>query len=267
MANINKLPLGYFTMDFVDFEYYLQSLDQDCYLEMPEVHYEMCVWIQTLMEAGEERILGLAPRKISKTQIWGRHLPLWMLLRDPETCVLLYSADKDLAVQNSASIQRLIQTVPLCQRLLPENHKALWTKTAFNVRGHNSMRKESSIFAKGILSSIVGQHPDWILSDDIEIDKNVTNDDNRKGVRKKVSQMIPAVSENVFMWGTYWTQDSTYIYAQNELGFHNRTWQMYEPFITGIETEDEIESYIWKERWDYEKIQQMKFMRKKIYLL
>lgn len=258
MVYINKLPLGYFTMDFAEFEYYLQSLDSRCNLPMPDYHIELCNYVQDMMDSGEKRIQILAPRRTGKTQIMAHHLGLYRLMRDPTECILMYSADSDLALQNSSTIQRLIQTVPICRkRLLPDNKaRQDWTKGAFRVKGSNMMRNEPSIYASGILSTIVGQHPDWIFCDDIEIDKNVTNEDRRKGVREKVNQAIPAVADQMLIWGTYWTQDSVYLYTQERLKFKSRTWQIYWPFITGEETEDEIEGYLWPERFGWEGIQE-----------
>ena len=239
-----------FSWSFSKFVFYLQTLDPNI-TDMPDMHFEMCDWIQECVETGKQEVCGMAFRNAAKSTIWGIWLPVWLLMRDPTTTILVMSADSHLAHRNAEAIQKTIMNTDICQHLIPDDRKTTWTKSNFNVRGHNRHSPHSSVTCKGILGNPVGFHGEYVLCDDLEIEKNVTNSDNQALLRKRFNSLHAVRDPDgmTFVWGTPHTSNSLYNYCRDS-GWEIRKWPIYTPFDTGQEAESDV-TLTWPERFDW----------------
>lgn len=252
MVSILKAPLGRFNWSFADFVYYVEELDRTM-LPMPDLHVEFCDWIQKMDDTNVKYACGMAFRHSGKSWIWACLRTVYNLMKDPTRTSLILSADGDLAKSNAETIQSMIQAIPICQWLVPRDHKTLWRKHKFNVWGYNPLSRDPSVTCKSVLSQITGFHGDEIVADDLEVENNVTSELRRNNVRRKLKQM-QSMAPVIRMMGTPWTVNSIYDVVRTQFNYQMAYWPIYTPFVSGREKQGDVR-LAWPERFGWDRVE------------
>ena len=114
-------------------------------------------------------ILLLLPRDWGKSGIVTKGLPIQNLLNDPDSAGLLFNEKEKTAAQFLESIKHTFTNNDLFRALFPElipEDDAKWNATEINV-SRETGRSEPSVMVAGVGAAIAGNHPDWIIVDDM----------------------------------------------------------------------------------------------------
>ena len=95
----------------------------------------------------------------------------WILLRNPNTTVLVLSATADKAIKFVSQTRSILTLVPYMKTLEPQEFDKD-SAFGFNVNNRTKFTQDLSVTARGITSQITGLHADKIIGDDIEILEN-----------------------------------------------------------------------------------------------
>jgi hypothetical protein len=168
------------------------------YPQFPQLHREMCDWMEDT--TFEENRLLMAYRHSGKSELLCQYV-VWLLLLNPDTEVVIFSATDDLATKNSRLIKKILETNPICEHLLPERSDVhLWRAQEFFIR-RNKVSKHASVQVASITGQITSKHGDFVFYDDIETAKNSKTSDGRQGIRSGRLE-AQAVGDRHFYVGT-----------------------------------------------------------------
>jgi hypothetical protein len=138
----------------------------------------------------------------------------WLLLKDPNATIMVISAGQDKAISFISQVRQIISLVPYMVHLLPRD----WDKDnafGFNVGCKTRKGQDLSCFAKGITGQITGSHADFVLGDDIEIEKNSDTPPARQKLLDRLKEIEnvrnPVEHGRVILLGTYQSTDSIYL--------------------------------------------------------
>jgi hypothetical protein len=144
----------------------------------------------------------------------------WLLLQDPNTTIMVISAGQDKAISFISQVRQIISLVPYMVHLLPRD----WDKDnafGFNVGCKTRKGQDLSCFAKGITGQITGSHADYVLGDDIEIEKNSDTPPARQKLLDRLKEIEnvrnPVDHGRVILLGTYQSTDSIYLRLPYEI--------------------------------------------------
>jgi hypothetical protein len=141
-----QASLKFFTVNFLKLQW--------------NTHYEE--WRQVV--DASDRVLVQAPRGSRKSYFFSLAYPLWRIIRG-KTDILMVSDSEEQARKNLRTIRDTIESSPALSPLLPST-KELWgTDQA-------QFRNASIINIMGFGTSKRGEHPDVIINDDIESERN-----------------------------------------------------------------------------------------------
>lgn len=182
--------------------------------------------IADFLEHGPKSLMVQAERGIAKSTITAI-FAAWVLLHNPETRVLIVTANQKFASQISTLIIRLIMTMDELECLRPDPGKGDRTSVeAFDV--HYSLRKPAekapSIACVGISGSITGSRSDILIADDIENPKNSKNAATREQLLQWSNEFSNVCEEGRIIYlGTPQSTDSIYNSLPGR-GFTVRIW-------------------------------------------
>lgn len=144
-------------------------------------------WIQRdigdYLQHGPERLIIMAFRGVGKSFVTSAFV-LWLLYRNPQLKIMVVSASKERADAFSTFTRRLIDEVPILNKLAPRAEQRD-SKIAFDV-GPASPDHSPSLKSVGITGQITGSRADVIIADDVE----VLNNSATQGARDKLSEMV-----------------------------------------------------------------------------
>lgn len=138
----------------------------------------------------------------------------WLLLRDPDTTVLVISAGADRAIKFISQVHQILTVVPYMAELLPKefDKDSAW---GFNVGNRGKIGQDLSCYAKGVTGQITGSHADYVLLDDVEIEKNSDNPTARSRLIERLAELEqirnPVPHGRILFLGTYQSTDSIYL--------------------------------------------------------
>ena len=112
----------------ISFKVFLDTLNIVSSQKTPEVHQEICDWLEKT--DNEQRRLCQAVSHLGKSYILGAYI-CWNLLRDPNWTCLLISAKRNLALRNSLFIRNMIESHPMLQHMMSEVFQ--WKAETFTV--------------------------------------------------------------------------------------------------------------------------------------
>ncbi len=121
------------------------------------------------LQHGDQRLVIEAFRGVGKSWITAAYV-LWTLLMNPQSKVLVVSANQKLADNFSIFCKKLIQEVPLLQHLRPTSDQRN-SNLAWDV-GPATPDPAPSVKSAGLTGQITGSRADLIVPDDVEIPKN-----------------------------------------------------------------------------------------------
>jgi hypothetical protein len=144
----------------------------------------------------------------------------WLLLRDPNATIMVISAGQDKAISFISQVRQILSLVPYMAHLTPRD----WDKDnafGFNVANKTRKGQDLSCFAKGITGQITGSHADYVLGDDVEIEKNSDSAPARQKLLDRLKEVEnvrnPVDHGRVIFLGTYQSTDSIYLKLPYEI--------------------------------------------------
>lgn len=144
----------------------------------------------------------------------------WLLLNNPNTTIMVLSATQDKAIKFISQVRQILSLVPYMQHLLPKEHDKD-SAFGFNVGIRDKVGQDLSCYAKGITGQITGSHADYVLADDIEIEKNSDSPQARQKLLDKLTELEqirnPVPYGRIVFLGTYQSTDSIYLRLPYEI--------------------------------------------------
>ncbi len=121
------------------------------------------------LQFGPKRLMISAFRGVGKSWLAGAFV-LWTLFNDPEKKILILSASKERADNQSIWLQKLIIDTPWLRHLQPKSDNSRWSRISFDV--NCSPHQAPSVKSVGIGGQLTGSRADIILADDVEVPNN-----------------------------------------------------------------------------------------------
>lgn len=138
----------------------------------------------------------------------------WLMLRDPNTTVLVISAGADRAIKFISQVRQVLNVVPYMEPLIPKEFDKD-NAFGFNVGNRDKIGQDLSCYAKGVTGQITGSHADYVLLDDVEIEKNSDNPTARARLLERLTELEqirnPVEHGRILFLGTYQSTDSIYL--------------------------------------------------------
>lgn len=191
------------------------------HLGLPEptpVQYDIAVYIQR----GPRRRIIQAFRGVGKSFITAAYV-LWRLWRDPDTRVMVVSANEERAIAFSTFVRRLIGDVDMLRVLLPKPGARDSVK-AFDVGGA-SADQAPSVRCVGVTGQMTGGRADVIVADDVEIPRNAATEREREKLAETVKEfdaVLKPKGEIIYL-GTPQVTQSLYLTLEGR-GYQCRVW-------------------------------------------
>jgi hypothetical protein len=138
----------------------------------------------------------------------------WLLLKDPDATIMVVSAGSDKAIKFISQVRQIIGSIPYMENMIPRE----WDKDnafGFNVANRGKVGQDMSCYAKGVTGQLTGSHADYILLDDIEIEKNSDTPAARSRLLDRLTELEqirnPVPQGRIIFLGTYQSTDSIYL--------------------------------------------------------
>lgn len=179
-------------------------------LTVPKHHKKMCSFLWDVFHnQPDKNALLMAFRNSGKSTIIGLFCA-YVLWHNPNTRILILSADHELAKKMVRNIKRIIEKHPMTKGLKPAQ-KEEWASDRFTVVRPNDLR-DPSVLARGLMANITGCRADLIICDDVEVPKTCDNTAKRKDLRLKLSELDYVLTPGGMMIyvGTPHTADTIY---------------------------------------------------------
>lgn len=154
-------------------------------LTTPKHHRRMCRYLKDAWDNRRPALL-MAFRNSGKSTLVGLFCA-WVLKQNPDTRILILSADYELAKKMVRNIKRIIERHPLTQSLKPPQ-KDQWAADRFTVCRDQELR-DPSVLARGLGANITGCRADLIVCDDVEVPKTCDSAAKRADLRQKLSEL------------------------------------------------------------------------------
>ena len=156
-------------------------------LNVPAHHKKMCSFLWDIYHKNPDKnALLMAFRNSGKSTIIGMFCA-YILWRNPNTRILILSADHELAKKMVRNIKRIIEKHPITKHLKP-SRKEEWASDRFTIVRPNDLR-DPSVLARGLLANITGCRADLIICDDVEVPKTCETLTKRTDLRQKLSEL------------------------------------------------------------------------------
>jgi len=138
----------------------------------------------------------------------------WLLLKDPDTTIMVLSATADKAIKFIAQVRQIVELVPYMQHLKPKEFDKD-NAFGFKVGCRTREGQDLSCYAKGISGQITGSHADHIIADDVEIEENSDTPYAREKLLEKLAELEqirnPIKDGTIRILGTFQSTDSIYL--------------------------------------------------------
>jgi hypothetical protein len=191
-----------------DFRYFLTAVWAQLNLPAP-TKAQLCM--AEYLQNGPKRLIIEAFRGVGKSWITGA-FALWHLFRDPEIKILMVSASKERADNQSIWIQKLILDTAWLSHLKPRNDDARWSRVSFDV--NCSPSQAPSVKSVGIGGQMTGSRADILIADDVEVANNSLTDMMREKLLSQVTEfesiLTPKPTSRVIYLGTPQTTFTVY---------------------------------------------------------
>lgn len=193
-----------------DFKFFLACVWQQLGLPKPtRAQYAIADYLQH----GPKRLQIQAFRGVGKSFIAGAFV-LWTLFNDQEKKILIVSASKERADNQSIFIQKLILDTPWLQHLQPKanDSTARWSRISFDV--NCSPAQAPSVKSVGVTGQLTGSRGDLIILDDVEIPNNSMTEMQREKLLQLVTEvesvLTPKEDSRIMFLGTPQTTFTIY---------------------------------------------------------
>jgi len=182
-------------------------------VKSPQFHKDM---YRLLADPSKKMVAIIAPRGHAKSSLSSLTVPLHRLLFAQEKNILIISETEDQAKDHLNSLKSELQENSLIKAYFPKLHFTKWTEEKIIVQG-GPYNTDCQIVVKGAKQKIRGhkyknQRPTLIILDDIEGEDNMTNEEVRNDLKRRIdAAIIPALDPQIgriFMVGTIVHYDS-----------------------------------------------------------
>ena len=164
--NSSKKPQNTLDLLKTDFKYFAAAIWAELDLPPPtRAQLAICDYLQY----GPKRLMISAFRGVGKSWLAGAFV-LWTLFNNPEKKIMILSASKERADNQSIWLQKLIIETPWLRHLQPKSDNARWSRISFDV--NCSPHQAPSVKSVGIGGQLTGSRADIILADDVEVPNN-----------------------------------------------------------------------------------------------
>jgi len=133
-----------------------------------------------------------------------------VLYHNPETRILILSAESGLASRMVSHIKNILENHPFCTDILPDVKKE-WGAHKITIKRPIGIR-EPSVICQGISGNITGMRSDLIICDDVEVPNTCNTQQKRINLRERLRELDFILSPHGAMIyiGTPHTQDTIY---------------------------------------------------------
>ncbi len=169
----------------IDFGVFLAIWNDSQKYTTPSIHFRMATWLQKFWTSGNKRLLLMAFRASGKSTLVGL-FSAWLLYRDPDSRILVLSAESNLSSKMVRTIRKVIETHPFTSHLRPKNPDQ-WASDSFTVQ-RKRVSRDPSVLARGLFSNITGTRADVIICDDVEVPNTCDTADKRVRLRERLSE-------------------------------------------------------------------------------
>ena len=170
-----------------DFPMFLHEWNSIQGQDTPDIHIKIAEWLEKeVMIETRPRLLLMAFRSLGKSSIIGVFCA-WILLKRPDTRILVLSADLALARKMVRNVKRIIEVHPETEKLKPKV-KDQWGNEQFTVNRTKELR-DPSMLAKGITANITGTRADIIICDDVEVPRTSGTAEKRASLRERLLEL------------------------------------------------------------------------------
>lgn len=171
--------------------------------DVPDIHVRALIWLEV---KGPLAVLRCF-RGFGKSTLLAIY-NAWRYYKDPTFRILHQSESNPTAYKTSRDTQNVIRNHPLTRHLLPPSQGTVmqwWVEGAADFRN-------SSMYARGILSNVTSARADECQNDDVEVPNNIATPEAREKLRFRLDEqthiLVPGGSK-LFI-GTPHTHDSLY---------------------------------------------------------
>jgi len=178
--------------------------------------------IADYLQHGVKRRIIMGFRGVGKSYVTSAFV-CWLLLRDPDLCIMVVSASKIRADDFSTFTKRLISEMGILQHLQAKTGQRD-SNVAFDV-GPAKAKHSPSVKSVGITGQLSGSRADVIIADDVEVPGNSATQDQRDKLSESVKEFDAVLKPagHVIYLGTPQTEQSLYN-RLGERGYEIRIW-------------------------------------------
>ena len=184
-------------------------------LKLPHHHKKIAHFLEQLYTAKANGLL-MAFRNSGKSTLVGL-FGAWLLYQDPNSRILILSADHGLAKKMVHHIKQIIEHHPLTKSLIPDNLDE-WASDRFTIRRSIGQR-DPSVLARGLSANMTGCRADVILCDDVEVPRTCDTASKREMLRQKLGELDYILTPAGFMLYVGTPHASDTIYDTRSTGF------------------------------------------------
>lgn len=154
--------------------------------KIPKLHLDIIKFLET-PDSWKANVAVLQVfRGAAKSTILGCFIT-YQLVKDPTLRFLILSADAELAGKVTADITGIVSRHPLAIHL--RGRETTWRQDKMWVKG-SIYARDPSAYSIGINSNITGLRADFVIFDDVEVQKNVGTEHLRDILRTKVAEAM-----------------------------------------------------------------------------
>lgn len=192
-----------------DFYNFLDLWNEILGFKTPLHHKEIMAFLVSIWTGKKRRGLLMSFRHSGKSTVVGIFAACVLYLQ-PETRILILSAESGLASRMVTHIRHILENHPLCKELIP-NVKKEWALGRITVNRPVGIR-EPSVICQGVHGNITGMRADLIICDDVEVPNTCNTAQKRELLREKLRELdfILSPTGTMIYIGTPHTMDTIY---------------------------------------------------------
>ena len=225
-------------------------------LSTPQIHKDICLWLDDGWNNGNKNLLLMAFRGSGKSTLVGLFCA-WILYGNADLRILILAAEQALAVKMTRNVKRIIERHPLTKGLKSPQSE-LWASDQFTII-RNAELRDPSMLARGISANLTGSRADIVICDDVEVPNTCDTLPKRQDLRERLAEIDYILVPNgiqIFV-GTPHSFFSIYAdIAHKEAGEKQAFLQGFNRLKIAIKTQDG--KAVWPERYNLTAIEDLK---------
>lgn len=215
------------------------------------------IWWEEL-KSGEDCVF-MAPRDHGKSMTMARAYVIWKAKYDPWVKeILILGPDTPTTTENLDKLKELLGSHQTLKELIPPDKS-----TNFYSRTEIKLSNNVTVRAKGYMTPLRGRHPQLIVMDDVQNEKNSWNKEQRAALKKRFEEVILPMKDR----GTLARRNRGYMpqlvaigtaQDDNDLLHHLLTVPGFRGKKMSAIVNDETKETLWPSRYDYDSLMKIK---------